>query len=45
VNYFAYLTGGSVNMLLGILVRTLPFEALLFWCVSLIGLPGPNHRR
>jgi hypothetical protein len=36
-NYFAFLTGGTVNMLMGILIRTLPFETLLFWGASRIG--------
>jgi hypothetical protein len=37
VNYFVFMTGGGVNMLLGILFRSLPFETLLFWLVSRAG--------
>jgi hypothetical protein len=44
-NYFAFLTGGSVNMLLGILVRSLPFEVLLFLAASRVGSIRPNRSR
>jgi hypothetical protein len=44
-NYFAFLTGGSVMMLVGILVRTLPFDALLFWAAGRIGTDNPYQSR
>ena len=38
VNYFIFMTGGSVYTLLAILTRTLPLETLVFWGASRIGV-------